>query len=101
VFLGGEGDAFLGVADGADAVGVDLDVFGVGRGDLEPVEEEDGAAGVELVGGEGMDDFDERELNGGAVFDIRELERETGRLGIRTPVRVEGGSSRWSPALTG
>ena len=30
VFLGGEGDAFFGVADGADAVGVDVDVFGVG-----------------------------------------------------------------------
>jgi hypothetical protein len=31
VFLGGEGDAFFGVADGADAIGVDVDVFGVGR----------------------------------------------------------------------
>jgi hypothetical protein len=53
VFLGGEGDAFAGVADGADAVGMDVDVLGVGRCDLESVEEEAGAAGVELVGGEG------------------------------------------------
>jgi hypothetical protein len=76
VFLGGEGDAFLGVADGADAVGTDVDVFGVSRGDLESVEEEAGAFGVELMGGEGLEDFDERELDGGAVFDRRELERE-------------------------
>ncbi|HTF66492.1 MAG TPA: hypothetical protein VK638_27790 [Edaphobacter sp.] len=38
-----------------------------------------------------MDDFDERELDGGAVFDIRELERETGVPGICTAVRVESG----------
>jgi hypothetical protein len=71
--------------------GVDLDVLGVGRGDLESVEEEAGAFGVELMGGEGLEDFDERELDRGAVFDRGELERETGRLCIRTPVRVESG----------
>jgi hypothetical protein len=70
------GDAFAGVADGADAVGVDVDVFGVGGGDLESVQEEAGASGVELVGGEGVEDFYERELNGGAVFNGREFERE-------------------------
>ncbi|HTF66493.1 MAG TPA: hypothetical protein VK638_27795, partial [Edaphobacter sp.] len=30
VFLGGERYAFFGVADGADAVGMDVDIFGVG-----------------------------------------------------------------------
>jgi hypothetical protein len=54
---------------------VDMDVFGVSRGDLESVEEA-GAFGVELVGGEGLEDFDKRELDRGAIFGRRELERD-------------------------
>jgi hypothetical protein len=68
VFRGGEGYALAGVADGADGVGIDVEVFGICQGDLERVDEEAGAARFELVGGEGLDDFDERELDGGAVF---------------------------------
>jgi hypothetical protein len=55
---------------------MDVDIFRVGRGDLESIEEESGAARVELIGGEGLDDLDERELDGGAVFDGREFERD-------------------------
>ncbi len=38
------------------------------EGDLEAVEEEAGAAGVELVAGDAGEDFADRELDGGAVF---------------------------------
>jgi hypothetical protein len=84
VFLGGEGYAFAGVAEGADAVGVDVDFLRIGRGDLESVEEEAGTAGIELVGGEGLDDLDERELDGGAVFDVGKVELIRFRRGPRT-----------------
>lgn len=32
---GREGDAIAGVADGGQAVGMNVDVFGIGQGDLE------------------------------------------------------------------
>jgi hypothetical protein len=40
----------------------------VGRGDLEAVEEQAGALGVEVVGGEAAEDFGDGELDGGAIF---------------------------------
>jgi hypothetical protein len=49
--------------------GVDGLVFGeVHGGDLETVEEEAGAAGVECVGGDALEDFADGVLDGGAVF---------------------------------
>jgi hypothetical protein len=77
VLRGGEGDAFFGVADRADVVGMDVDVLRVGRGDLKSIEQEAGAFGIELVGGEGLEDFDERELDGGAVFNGGQFQRGT------------------------
>lgn len=47
-------------------------VFGIGRGDLECVEQDAGAFAVQLAGGEGLDDFVEGELDGAAVFKIGE-----------------------------
>jgi hypothetical protein len=48
-------------------------------GDLEAVEEEAGAAGVDVVGGDAAEDFDDGGLEGGAVVGIAHGEVE-GRL---------------------
>jgi len=40
----------------------------VEAGDLESVEEEAGAAGVDVVGGDALEDFADGGLDGGAVF---------------------------------
>ncbi|MCU1226239.1 MAG: hypothetical protein JWQ42_4332, partial [Edaphobacter sp.] len=46
----------------------------VRAGDLEAVEEEAGAFGVDLVGGDAAQDFADGELDGGAVVGQREVE---------------------------
>ena len=46
----------------------------VGGGDLERVEEEAGAARVDVVGGDAAEDFADGELDGGAVFGHGEIE---------------------------
>jgi len=46
----------------------------VGAGDLEGVEQQTGAAGVDLVGGEAADDLAEVELDGGAVVGFEQGE---------------------------
>ncbi len=46
----------------------------VEAGDLEAVEQQAGAAGVEVVGGDALQDLAERELEGGAVFGPGEVE---------------------------
>ena len=52
--------------------------FGWGReveaGDLEAVEEEPGAAGIDLVGGDAAEDFADGGLDGGAVLGERQVE---------------------------
>ena len=45
----------------------------VGAGDLEAVEEEAGAAGVDVVGGDALEDLADGGLDGGAVFGEREV----------------------------
>ena len=78
VGLGGvvleEAAAAMGVG-GAWAIG---GLAGVGRevegGDLQAVEEEAGAAGIDLVAGDALEDFADGELDGGAVFGEREVE---------------------------
>jgi hypothetical protein len=50
-------------------------LFGeVEAGDLEAVEEEAGAAGVDVVGGDALEDFADGGLDGGAVFRERQVE---------------------------
>ena len=46
----------------------------VGTGDLQTVEEQSGAFGVEVVGGEAAEDFGDGELDGGAVFEVPQRE---------------------------
>jgi hypothetical protein len=49
-----------------------------GGGDLEAVEEEAGAAWVDLIGGDALEDLADGLLDGGAVFGDGELEFEGG-----------------------
>jgi hypothetical protein len=61
--LGDGLDLLLGVEFGEEA-----------GGDLEAVEEVSGALGVEVVGGDALEDLGEGELDGGAVFELGEGE---------------------------
>jgi hypothetical protein len=51
-----------------------LDFGEVEAGDLEAVEEEAGAAGVDVVRGDALEDFTDGGLDGGAVFRERDFE---------------------------
>ena len=65
LFDGWGGEGFLG----------DFGLLGEGDGgDLEAVEQEAGAAGVELVEGDAGEDLGDGALDAGAVFDEREVE---------------------------
>jgi hypothetical protein len=75
VVLRGERCAFLGEGDAADGAAGDGQLLCVGGSDLQAVEEEAGAFGVDLIGGESLEDVDEGELDGRGVFDGREVER--------------------------
>ena len=73
----GEVEAFDGWLDGADDVGGEGfggEAAGVVAGELESVEQGDGALGFELAGGEGVDDDGESDLDGFAVFEGGELD---------------------------
>ena len=63
------GDLFYGVvcSFGCGSVG-ELGFGEVEAGDLEAVEEEAGAAGVDVVGGDALEDLADGVLDGGAVF---------------------------------
>ena len=94
VGVGGEGDFGTG-SEGAE-VGVGDDLLdelsgGVGGldgggarqvqgGDLEAIEQKSGAAGIELVGGEPVEDLADGGLDGGAVFETGDGEVEGGGL---------------------
>ena len=77
--FGGRGEeAVLGVVDdlrdGFGRLFVRVGFGEVAAGDLETVEEEAGAARVEVVGGDAEDDFAYGVLDGGAVLGSRERE---------------------------
>ncbi len=68
---GSEGGVVLDVREGVfrDVAGIERGLFREGeRGDLEAVEEEAGAAGVEGVGGDSAEDLSDGDPDGGAVF---------------------------------
>ena len=70
----------LEVADGMEMA--DFVVFAaVGGGDLEAVEQQAGALGIDLVGGKRTEDFGENHLDGGAVFEHGQGESGGGRNG--------------------
>ena len=70
--LGVGGDLFDGFGFGC---GVRWVGFGeVEAGDLEAVEEQTGAAGVDVVGGDALEDFADGVLDGGTVFGQRKVE---------------------------
>ena len=76
VALRGERRAVVGVGDGADHVEVGkLHVLDVRRGDLQRIEKKTRALGVDLIGGEGLRDLHESELNGELIFKRRKIER--------------------------
>jgi hypothetical protein len=60
-------------ADDVGSVGFDPDAGGVGGGELKTVEQGGGAFGIEMSGGERVDDDGESDLNGFAVFEGCEL----------------------------
>jgi len=64
---GVDGDLFDGLGF-AGGFGVGLDFGEVEAGDLEAVEEEAGAAGVDVVGGDALEDLADGSLDRGAVF---------------------------------
>jgi hypothetical protein len=68
------GDLFYSVGDGGCGAGFALGFGEVEAGDLEAVEEEAGAAGVDVVGGDALEDFADGCLDGGAVFGKSQVE---------------------------
>jgi hypothetical protein len=74
--FGVDGDLFDGLEGGFGfgAAGGGLRAGQVQAGDLEAVEEQAGAARVELVGGDALQDLADGELDGGAVLGDRHLE---------------------------
>ena len=87
--FGGWGEeAVFGVVDdfgdGLFGFGGGIGFGQVAAGDLEAVEEQAGAARVDLVGGDALEDFGEALLDGAAVF--RKGEREAGAAAARAGV---------------
>jgi hypothetical protein len=87
------------VAEGAVAAAAVVAAFGgaggsgqVDAGDLEAVEEEAGAFGVDFVGGDAAQDFADGGLDGGAVLGEREVELGlAGAAAARVFDRAAGG----------
>lgn len=69
---GGVGGGDLGVFGGFELV--EAEVAEVGGGGLESVEEEGGAAHLDVAGGEGAEDVGDGDLDGGGVLEEREVE---------------------------
>lgn len=70
---GVDGDLFHGLGFGG-GFGEGLHFGEIEAGDLEAVEEEAGAAGVDVVGGDALEDFADGGLDGGSVFGERQVE---------------------------
>ena len=82
--FGVDNDLFDGLEGGFGfgACGGGLRAGQVQAGDLEAIEQQAGAARVELVGGDALQDFADGELDGGAVLGERHFElRAAGRAG--------------------
>ena len=84
-----DGDLFYGLGFGG-GLGEALRFGEVEAGDLEAVEEEAGAAGVDVVGGDAAENFADGLLDGGTVFRQRKVE---GGAAASTLVRIGDGFS--------
>jgi hypothetical protein len=73
IALRGEGCSVFGMGHGTN-VCIGLGILDVGGSDLESVEKQSGSLGIESMGGEGLEDVDEGELDGGGIFGGREVE---------------------------
>jgi hypothetical protein len=71
-----------------DDVSVALDIL---RGDLESVEKETGAAGIELGAGKAVEDLGECNLDGAAIFENREFDGLLFALGFFGGEAVQAG----------
>jgi hypothetical protein len=77
------GDVFDGLVGFFAGVACGLGLAGeVGAGDLQAVEEEAGAARVDLVAGDAAEDLADGELDGGAVFGHGEVEEDGAGLAL-------------------
>jgi hypothetical protein len=64
----------VGFADDAGGFGGGVEAAGVGRGEVEAVEDGASVLEVDLVGGDGVDDFGDGDLDGDGVFERAEVE---------------------------
>jgi len=64
----------LDFADDSFWLGDGVEVAGVAAGKLEAVEQAAGVLEIDLVGGEGVDDLRDRDLDGDAIFEGAEVE---------------------------
>jgi len=64
----------LDFADDLFRLGDGVEIASVGAGELEAVEQAAGVLEIDLVGGEGIDDLRDRDLDGDAVFEGAEVE---------------------------
>jgi hypothetical protein len=85
----GVGDELLGVVEVLFGCGFGL--FEVEAGDLEAVEEQAGAAGVEVVGGDAAEDLADGVLDGGTVLGVGEVEGGAAVAGRGAGGRAAGG----------
>ena len=82
---GVDGDLFHGFDRFRSGIAVGGWLGKVEAGDLEAVEEEAGAAWVDVVGGDALEDLADGDLDGGAVFGKRDVE---GGAAAAAPSRV-------------
>jgi len=78
----------LDFADDSFWLGDGVEVAGVAAGKLEAVEQAAGVLEIDLVGGEGIDDLRDRDLDGDAVFEGAEV--ENGSLTLEVGARDDG-----------
>jgi hypothetical protein len=79
------------VVDGVDDFSFAIRLGEVHGGDLETVEEQAGAAGVDFVGGDALEDFSEGVLDGGTVLGRGECEGAAGSSGFGVGDGLAGG----------
>jgi hypothetical protein len=73
-FVGEGGGVGVGSADDSGGFGGGVEAAGVGRGEVESVEDGATVVEVDLVGGDGVDDLGDGDLDGDGVFERAEVE---------------------------